>query len=230
MKLCVVSLNCNGGNEAAGAEVAAYHPDLVLFEETPLRTAVRKMATSLVGPEAQSLCSSDVSLVARGKVTAVPVPNSTSAPFIHARVEFVSGIAAEVFAIRLQPYFIRGDLWSPECWRDQYHVRQKQREQFKWVEREVEKVPPGVPIIFGGDFNLPAGDKLFNILKPRAHDTFRAAGRGWGDTLDNDIPFVRIDQVWCSEQFIATSTAAHKAVNSDHRMVLCDLLFPQQPK
>jgi vancomycin resistance protein VanJ len=91
--------------------------------------------------------------------------------------------------------------------------------------REVENIPADVPIILGGDFNLPAGDKLFRILPPRIRDTFRTAGHGWGDTLANDIPFVRIDQIWCDGHFRPISTRAQKTVNSDHRMVICDLLI-----
>jgi len=88
----------------------------------------------------------------------------------------------------------------------------------------VDKVSAGVPVILGGDFNLPAGDKLFRILPSRIRDTFRIAGRGWGDTLDNDVPFIRIDQIWCDDHFRPISTVVRKTVNSDHRMVVCDLL------
>lgn len=228
--LRVISLNCNGGNEKAAAEVADYHPDLVFFEESPLRPVVRDMATKLLRPEAESLTGSDVSIVARGKITPLIVENSESAPFAHARVQFPSGIVAEVFAIRLQPYNIRADLWSLECWREQCRIRKVQRSQFQWIERELEKIPSDVPVIFGGDFNLPAGDKLFRILSPRFRDTFRNAGRGWGNTLDNDLPILRIDQIWCDDHFHTISTEARRTVNSDHRMVVCDLLCNQRTK
>jgi len=229
--LRVISLNCNGGNEKAAAEVADYHPDLVFFEESPLRPVVRGMATKLLGPEAESLCGSDVSIVARGKLTPMPVENSESAPFAHARIQFASGFVAEVFVVRLQPYNIRADLWSPECWRNQRRIRRLQRSQFEWLEREVEKVPRDVPIILGGDFNLPAGDNLFRTLQSRLRDTFRQGGHGWGDTLDNDWPVLRIDQIWCNEHFRAVSVSARHTTNSDHRMVICDLLcFPSVGK
>jgi endonuclease/exonuclease/phosphatase (EEP) superfamily protein YafD len=222
--LRVISLNCNGGNERAATEVADYHPDLVFFEESPLRPVVRGMATKILGPQAESLCGSDVSIVARGKLTPVPVENSESAPFAHARIQFASGLTAEVFAVRLQPYNIRADLWSPECWRNQCRIRKLQRSQFEWLEREVEKVPHDVPIILGGDFNLPAGDNLFRLLQSRLRDTFRQSGHGWGDTLDNDWPVLRIDQIWCNGRFRSVSVSARRTANSDHRMIICDLL------
>jgi endonuclease/exonuclease/phosphatase (EEP) superfamily protein YafD len=224
LALRVISLNCNGGNEKAAAEVSAYRPDLVFSEESPLRPVLQSMATNLLGPEAESICGSDVSIIARGKLTQLPVENPESAPFAHARVRFSSGLVAEVFVVRLQPYDIRGDLWSPECWRRQYAVRKKQRGQFEWIEREVGKVPKDVPIILGGDFNLPAGDTLFEGLRARLADTFRQSGRGWGDTLDNDWPVLRIDQIWCDEHFSPLDVQAHHTENSDHRMVVCDLI------
>jgi vancomycin resistance protein VanJ len=220
----VVSLNCSAGDEKAAAEVAAYHPDIVLFQETPLRPIIQRIAPQILGPEAENLSGSDVTIVARGKLTPITPGNAENAPFGHARIELSSGLIVEVFSIRLHPYGIRADLWSPGCWREQRENREHQREQFKWLAREVEKVPADVPVILGGDFNLPAGDKLFRILDGRIHDTFLRAGHGWGDTLDNDFPFIRIDQIWCDGHFQPAATVVHKTVNSDHRMVVCDLL------
>ena len=221
--LRVISLNCNGGNEKAAAEVSEYHPDLVFFEESPLRPTVQAMATQLLGPQAESLCGSDVSIIARGKLTPIVVEYPESAPFTHARIQFASGPPVEIFAVRLQPYNIRADLWSPDCWRKQCKIRRQQRSQFERLEREIAKIPSDIPIIVGGDFNLPSGDKLFDSLRPRLSDTFRQSGHGWGDTLDNDIPVLRIDQVWCDQHFQVTLVEARHTQNSDHRMVVCDL-------
>jgi len=219
----VISLNCAAGNEKAAAEVANYHPDIVLFQESPSRPAVKRLAPTILGPDAEILVGYDVSLTARGKLTPITPGNAQNAPFGHARIELPSGLVVEVFSIRLHPYGIRADLWSPACWREQSENRKYQREQFKWLAREVEKIPADVPIILGGDFNLPAGDKLFQILPPRIRDTFPIAGHGWGDTLDNDTPFVRIDQIWCDNHFQPISTVVQRTVNSDHRMVISDL-------
>jgi len=221
--LRIISLNCAGGNEKAAAEVAAYHPDIVLFEESPLRPVVERLAPQILGPQAQLLSGFDVSIVTTGKLTPATSENPWSAPFRHARIEFPSGLSVEVFCIRFHPYGIRADLWSPDCWREQRDNRRLQREQFAWLAREVEKIPANVPVILGGDFNLPAGDKLFRLLGPRLRDTFLTAGHGWGDTLANDIPFIRIDQVWCDEHFGAVSTTVHPTISSDHRMVIADL-------
>jgi len=111
----VVSVNCSAGDENAAAEVGQYHPDIVLYQETPLRPIVQRLAPKVLGPDAQVLSGSDVSLIARGKLTPITPGNAQSAPFGHARVELPSGVLVEVFTIRLHPYGIRADLWSPDC-------------------------------------------------------------------------------------------------------------------
>jgi hypothetical protein len=224
----VVSLNCAAGTEKAALEVADYQPDIVLFQETPLRPIMQRIAPKILGPEAENLSGSDVTIVTRGKLTPITPGNAQSAPFGHARIELSSGVVVEVFSIRLHPYGIRADLWSPDCWREQRENREHQREQFKWLAREVDQVPANVPVILGGDFNLPAGDKLFQLLPSRIRDSFVVAGRGWGDSLDNGFPFIRIDQIWCDQHFQPVSTEAHRTVNSDHRMVVCDLMVVEK--
>ena len=50
-----------------------------------------------------------------------------------------------------------------------------------------------------------------------------------GDTLVNDFPFVRIDQIWSDAHCTPQSVVVHRTVNTDHRMVVCDLLY-QNPR
>ena len=74
--------------------------------------------------------------------------------------------------------------------------------------------------------NAPAGDAIFRLLQPHLRDTFLDGGLGWGDTIVNDIPLQRIDQVWVSPTFRTAEVVARKTQNSDHRIVVCDLLHP----
>jgi hypothetical protein len=219
----IVSLNCNGGETNAAAEVLCYQPDLILFQESPLRTELQAMSHKLAGPEAETLCGSDVSIVADGQVTPVPMSVSGNAAFAHARIRFRSGLTAEVIVIRLRPYEIRIDLWSPDCWRGQRDLRLQQRAQLEQLLRLIETIPSNVPLIVGGDFNQPGGDHLLRALQPRLRDTFDEGGIGWGNTLANNIPFLRVDQIWASDQFRVASVRARRTVYSDHRMVVCDL-------
>jgi len=90
-------------------------------------------------------------------------------------------------------------------------------------------VPPDTPIILGGDFNAPAGDAVLRLLRPRLHDAFREGGRGWGNTVLNDLPVLRFDQTWLSGDLRATRVHARKTQRSDHRMVVCDILLTRAP-
>jgi vancomycin resistance protein VanJ len=82
----------------------------------------------------------------------------------------------------------------------------------------------GQPMIFGGDFNAPGGDGLFRPMRAYLRDAFYEAGVGWPDTIVNDSPVSRIDQVWISSELEATTLRAVETRNSDHRMVVCDVV------
>jgi hypothetical protein len=64
----------------------------------------------------------------------------------------------------------------------------------------------------------------FRALAPR-HDAFGKAGRGWGNTILNSAPFLRIDQIWLSPELRAVDVYSQKTEHSDHRMVVCDVTF-----
>ena len=101
--------------------------------------------------------------------------------------------------------------------------RRKRRNQLGVIAQRIASLPLDLPVIVGGDFNAPQGDAVFRSLTPRLHDAFREGGRGWGDTVINELPFLRIDQVWVSGEFRAVNAVARKTRRSDHRMVVCDL-------
>jgi endonuclease/exonuclease/phosphatase (EEP) superfamily protein YafD len=218
--LRVVSLNCASSKEAA-AEVVRYHPDIVLLQESPSQEEAKRLARLVFRDDAAVAWSADTSILARGTITARPVPRL--APFVQGRVRLASGIEAEVFSLRLMPPVARFDLFSPSCWREQAQNRRLRREQVRDIARQIATVPGAVPLIVGGDFNAPAGDAVFRLLKPRLHDSFAEGGIGWGNTATNDTPVSRIDQVWISRHFRAAAVLARTTRHSDHRMVVCDL-------
>ena len=126
-------------------------------------------------------------------------------------------------ALRLVPAVFRLDLWSPDCWREQAENRRKRRGQVQALALRVAAIPEGIAVILGGDFNAPQGDAVFRELRPRLHDTFPEGGRGWGNTIVNDLPCLRIDQVWASGPLRAANVVARRTRGSDHRIVICDL-------
>ena len=82
------------------------------------------------------------------------------------------------------------------------------------------------PAIVGGDFNAPAGDAVFDLLKDAGfRDAFAEAGSGWPDTYPNAAPMLRIDHLWVNSPVRPVRAAAVKTVYSDHRMVVCDFFL-----
>jgi vancomycin resistance protein VanJ len=219
----VVSLNCAIGNPNAANEVRSYRPNVVLLQESPGRSEVEALAELLFGEEAAFIHAVDASMIVHGKVTPAPLPLEMRSYFVQARVRLPSGEDIEVVCTRLVPAVFRLDLWSGDCWREQAENRRKRRAQLRAISDRIARIPANIPVILGGDFNAPQGDAVFRLLRPTLHDAFGEAGRGWGNTIVNDYPFLRIDQIWVSHHLRAIDVAARKTVHSDHRMVVCDL-------
>ena len=221
--LRVVSLNCNVGDVRAAGEVARYRPDVVLLQESPGRGDVEALAKALFGAEAGVVDGVDASMIVRGRVAPADLTPVQRSYFVQARVRFASGSEVEILGARLIPAVFRFDLWSPECWREQARNRRARRSQLRAIADRIGSLPSDLPVILGGDFNAPQGDAVFRLLTPRLHDAFREGGRGWGDTITNGLPFLRIDQVWASGSFRAVGVVARTTRHSDHRVVVCDL-------
>lgn len=225
----VVSLNCAIGNPAAAAEVARFRPDLVLLQESPNRAAVEALASQLYGVEGNAVHGPDASLLVRGEVTPAELPSRLRSYFVQARVRLASGLEVEMISVRLVPALFRLDLWSPQCWREQAENRRTRREQVDAIVRRLRAIPESVPVILGGDLNAPQGDAAFWPFRPRLHDAFPEAGRGWGNTVLNELPFLRIDQIWISREGRAQNVVARRTRHSDHRMVVADLVWESRP-
>jgi len=221
----VVSLNCDLGNKMAAAEVITLNPDIAFFQESPTGRDVAAVAQRLYGPEAGFAVTGNTALIARGHVTPVAVARPWNGHFTEARVSLTNGSQVAVICLRLWPYNLRADVWTPDCWRDQADVRRRQRELLDWLIERTNGIPRDLPLIVGGDFNLAGNDALLRRLKPRLHDTFLSAGTGLGNTLINEFPFVRIDQIWTSYDIHPTRVFVRRTVNSDHRMVVADLII-----
>lgn len=221
--LRVMSINCAGGRLEAAEEALAFSPDIVLLQESPSEVEVAQVARKLFGRNGRYVWGCDCSIVADGKVEAVPFVK-TAPYFIQARVTRRSGEVIGVVSIHLTvpPYDFNPFLLSN--WRSQARHRQLQTEQMQDVLRSLADIPPGVPLIVGGDFNAPAGDPAIGLLRQRLRDSFTGAGVGWGKTIINDTPVHRIDQVWINDVFEPTRVEAVKSVHSDHRMVVCDVV------
>ncbi len=223
-RLRVVSLNCAGGSVEAMREVAAYKPDIVLLQESPPSKDVEAFARALYGTEGEALPGLDASLIAHGRLVPAALPRTDSAYFVQARVKLMNGLDIEVISARLMPAVFREDLWSPDCWRVHTENRRARREQLRAVADRVAKLPSGMPVLVGGDFNAPQDDAIFDLFRPHLSDSFKIGGSGWGNTIINEIPALRIDQIWTSAQLRPVAVVARRTINSDHRMVIAEFI------
>lgn len=221
----VVSLNCAGESSAA-LDVERLQPDIVLFQESPTTDTLSELATKMFGSSANFVRSYDPSIVARGKVTAVPIPREYYQNFVHARVE-IDGRVINVISLRLFPCPVNLAFWSPDCWRYYQTNRENRRRQLATIADYAKTLPADEPLILGGDFNCPPGDAVLELLTPWLADAFTTAGRGWGATIINlaGLPLIRIDQIWTNSRLQAMNSFAVGADGSDHHMTVADFRF-----
>jgi endonuclease/exonuclease/phosphatase (EEP) superfamily protein YafD len=111
-------------------------------------------------------------------------------------------------------------LWNPECWKHQAELRKLQLQQMNLL---VNNLDISKPLIVAGDFNVPQGDKIFSLLPNTLCDSFDAQGRDIGNTVMNDMPLMRFDQIWVSRDFKIIQSFTVKSSVSDHRMVISDV-------
>ena len=220
----VVSLNCAGGGLKSAAEVIPYKPDIVLFQESPRKESVAKIAKELYGVAGAFVWGVNNSIIANGKI--VQISAAREFPYAsQARVRLFSGKEIEVIYCRPPPMPIRFDIWSFDCWKAHLSDRRKKRSYMKAIARKLKTLPSDIPIIVGGDFNVPANDGATRELSPLLHDAYKEGGLGAGNTVMNDMPVHRFDQIWISGHFKSISLVTQMTKNSDHRMVIADLII-----
>ncbi|HEY1602121.1 MAG TPA: endonuclease/exonuclease/phosphatase family protein [Pirellulales bacterium] len=220
--LRVVTINCSVGNPLAADEVQAWHPDIVLLQESPNEQAVRQLAQSLFGNDAGVAWSADCTIIARGKLLSA---NTMVKHFMQATLVTRDGQEVEVFCLRLSPPVVRYDLWTASCWAEHAAMRRKQRQEAAELASALPSVPEQRPILIGGDCNAPARDGALRSWSPRLRDSFATAGRGWGGTVLNEFPAMRFDQLWSSSELQPTCVWSVRSEHSDHRMVVGDFVI-----
>ena len=76
-----------------------------------------------------------------------------------------------------------------------------------------------------GDFNAPANDNIYRLLDRDMVNTFDAVGTGWPNTYHRRIPIMRLDHIYVNNQLRPVRSRAVTVPESDHRMVVSDLVF-----
>jgi len=103
--------------------------------------------------------------------------------------------------------------------------RRYHKERVKQVEMiaaHIKQCPH--PYILGGDLNDPAQSYTYRVLSENGTDAFKIRGRGIGTTYAGNIPLLRIDYIFYSNEFdcISYNSPAYKI--SDHYPVMVELI------
>lgn len=223
--LRLVTLNCGGGQPAALQELKGLEADIVFLQESPPATAVAALLPDLFGTNGACICHPDTAILVRGSLT--PVESTPRSLFYSHAIAHLPGWGdIHLVSLRLLTGNVRVDLWNPACWK--IHVRHR-RAQLDQIRQIAARLPATGPLIVAGDFNAPQGDKIFSFLPHFLQDTFSESGKGIGNTLMNDFPVLRIDQIWSSRDLPALQSFTRQGIVSDHRMVVSDVIRNPNP-
>jgi len=84
------------------------------------------------------------------------------------------------------------------------------------------------PVILAGDFNDLPSSFTFKTLKNKLNDNFIIGGVGLGGTFPSKLPFIRIDNIFSSEQFKCNYYYTPNKDWSDHNPVIAELIILQK--
>ena len=226
--LRVITLNCRKREVKNLEQIAKWQPDIVLLQESPYRTRLKKFADECFGEGGGDIAmpSWDCAIIARGRVTIRKTPHY----FAQAKVELPGGPSVEVVSLHLHGATTSLSLHKKKTRHLHRVSRHTRMAQVSNILQSIKKHGAWRPCIIGGDFNSPAGDPAYAALKVNYADSFGAAGRGWGNTVMNRYPVHRIDQIWASSSSLEPVRSCAVATEySDHRMVVSDFVWRDEP-
>lgn len=224
--LRVVSLNCYGGILAAAEEAFEQQPDVILLQEDPGTADLRTVCHRRGGW--QVTATADCAILVRGRLQALPLARRDTTNICLARVwpeALRPGRAVTVVNVHLPLPALQAELWRRAAWRLSREAWEDRSEEMRHVAGYVAREAAAGPLVLGGDFNAPGRDPLFRLLPPVVRDAFPRAGVGWPNTWSTGEPLARIDQIWLSPEWQPQALRVLPTKNSDHRMVVCDVVL-----
>ena len=227
----VATLNRAGSNENFSELIIRHQPDIIFIQEIAHPYRLRQLNETLFQGKGDYRYDKHTrcGLVVRG-VIEHHIPNPPALPYRNqqVRAKLPNGRRVELVNVHLQAASTDLSLWKRECWRSHCHNRQERRSEIAFTLQKLEKtnINPKLPaVIIAGDFNAPAGDRVFRLLEDAFSDTFSDAGAGWGNTYHSSFPLLRLDYIFASPAFYTARSRAVRVEESDHRMVVSDLVF-----
>ena len=210
-------------------DIAAWDPDIVVLQEAS-GYRVKAIADRLYGGHGDYRSFSLNGVATRWKITReVRNPDPRFLFFNHnVTIEMPDKRSIEVVNLHLSSAATDLRLWKPECWRTHRENRRQRHLEIAVALKILEDTtdfPGAQPVILAGDFNAPATDPIQHRLERDFDDAFLEAGTGWGNTFQRRIPILRLDQIHVTRHFTPVRCKAVTTRNSDHRMVVADLIL-----
>ncbi|SIO60059.1 Uncharacterized conserved protein YafD, endonuclease/exonuclease/phosphatase (EEP) superfamily [Singulisphaera sp. GP187] len=86
-----------------------------------------------------------------------------------------------------------------------------------------------VPVLVGGDFNMPSDDSSMATLRSVFRFGFEDAGLGYGYTRPSRVPWFRIDHLLASPHWTFTRCWVGIDCGSDHLPLIAEVVLPPAP-
>jgi hypothetical protein len=219
--LRIVHVNC-AGNEAALRKVVELEPDVVTIEEIPEPSVIEAIADQLYGVDRSVTIHKTNAIIARGeRIAILSDPESAT---LHLRLKHAKGILLDISIIDLDGFAPRLDMWKPVVWQELIEKRIRNRQLVRAFLGENEIVSEGIGRIICGGFGTPPGDDLFRPLDTTGMvDTAKVSGQGWVNTFPSQYPWLRLDQIWVSDNLIPIRSITKLNSTSDHRIVVSEV-------
>ena len=225
--LRVATINWAGSPGNFSPTIIKYNPDIVCIQEIPHPYRLRQLNQSLYQGkgdyryDARKRCG----VVVRGDI----LFHQRNPRFRSQQVtiQLPDSRIVEVANLHLTASATDMRLWEPECWKDHRTNRQIRRSELAIVLYNLKATAPkgGSGLIVAGDFNAPANDNIYRLLDRDMVNTFDAVGTGWPNTYHRRIPIMRLDHIYVNNQLRPVRSRAVTVPESDHRMVVSDLVF-----
>jgi len=224
--LRVATLNCGLKANPAKA-LDSFEPDIVFLQEVTNPYFAKMVVDELF--DGQGDYRHDA---LRGCAVAVRGSIRRNLPVTESRcqlveVEMYDGRRLELVNIHLQSAATNLRLYDRECWWEHRKNRTTRQVELSYILAHLEQRTsyPRFPTIIAGDFNAPANDLVYRMLKKNFTDAFDAVGTGWGNTYHRKLPLLRIDQIYGSSKLIPVRSQAFTVSDTDHRLVIADFIF-----
>lgn len=238
MRVRVVSWNVDGGSggdTAVLSELSRLEPDVCFLQETPDGEGTFSDA-ELTGA-LSGFCwkdAGDCGLLCRWPMEELPaVAVGPWSPPQMSLVTLTGGVRVLLVNVRLMlPSLVLSPL-APDARERLWAEHATRTEQIRRLAVGIEQAQAeygAAHVILAGDFNTPGRMRSLDPIRSRLRDVWPLSGRGWGGTIISSFPVERIDLCFISSGIQAVSAQVVRAAVSDHRLLVSDLMIPEEPR